>query len=83
MSTLGGIIRYYVAVAWSMVKVVAVTGIIGVGLILGVYFSPLELSGPKIAIAALVFGLMGAAHWYARYFPALREQLRGVGITSR
>ena len=75
MSTLRGIIRYYVAVAWSLVKVVAVTGIIGVGLILGVYFSPLELSGPKIAIAALVFGLMGAA--------TVRPVLSGTSGTAK
>ena len=73
-------IRFLIAVAWSMVKVAAVTVVLGGGLFLAAYFiTPLDFSGPKIAMAGIVSGLMGAAFWYARHFPALREQGRRPG----
>ncbi|MYI06845.1 MAG: hypothetical protein F4059_05895 [Gemmatimonadetes bacterium] len=68
--------KYFIAVIWSIVKVAAVTAILGGSLMVAAYYSPLELSGPKVAIAGIVFGLMGGALWYGRYFPALREQGR-------
>lgn len=66
----------FLAVLWSMAKVSAVTIIIGGTVFAAAYFSPLDHTpiGPKAAITGIVFGLMGAAYWWARYFPTFKEQ---------
>ncbi len=66
----------FLAVLWSGAKVLAVTAVICCAVYAAVYFSPLDHTpiGPKAAITGIVFGLMGAAYWWARYFPTFKEQ---------
>ena len=61
--------RFFIGVAWSAFKVVAVMSIIGVGLVAVAYFSPLELSGPKIATAGILLGLIGTAWARSSWLP--------------
>ena len=73
-------ISSFIALLWSMVKVATVTAIVGVAVYVAIYFSPLDHTpvGPKAAITGIVFGLMGAAIWYARYFRSFKEQAEKV-----
>ena len=72
--------RPFIALLWSLAKVKAVAAILGSAVWVAIYFSPLDHTpvGPKAAITGIVFGLMGAAFWYARYVRSFKEQAENV-----
>ena len=68
--------RLLIALRWSMLKVLAVTAIVGVTVVLAAHYSPLDLTPLWIAITGAVLGVAGFVYWYIRYFPSFRERAK-------